>query len=190
MRRTILSLSCLMLAGSLCAQSSPEDKQEKETIQHAKSLLVSSLDRSLPKVSLEYFLKYESGGAAIHWEVNDCGEQTGDPAVDQDRDFPICVEADFDVNHRSVTLFIAVGTIKNGVLGTPALFSATITEPGRDVKSLHQLGDLPKELHRPLPRSPKDLPNPDRRDAGIEELRSFVIVYLKSAGGVLKTSSG
>ena len=175
MRRTILSLSFMMLAASLCAQSSPEDKQEKETIQHAKSLLVSSLDRSLPKISLEYFLRYESGGAAIHWEVNDCGEQTGDPAVDQDRDLPTCVEADFEVNHRSVTIFIAVGTIKKGISGPPVLFSATITEPGRDVKSLRQLGELPKELHRPLPRSPRDLPNPDRRDAGIAELRNFVI---------------
>ena len=171
MRQMILGLSFLILVGSLYAQPSPEDKQEKETIQHAKSLLVSSLDRSLPKVSLEYFLKYEGGGAAIHWEVNDCGEQTGDPEVDQSRDIPICVEADFEVNHRSVTIFIAVGTIKTGVSGAPALFSATITEPGRDVKSLRQLGELPKELHRPLPRSPRDLPNPDKRDAGIAELR-------------------
>jgi hypothetical protein len=160
MRKIILSLWLLLLVCGLNAQSSPEEKKEKETIQHAKGLLVSTLDRSLPKVSLEYFLKYESAGAAIHWEVNDCGEQTGDPAVDKDRDLPICVEADFDVDHRSITIFIAVGTLNTGVSGAPALFSATISEPGGTIKSLRQLGELPKELHRPLPKSPRDVPDP------------------------------
>jgi len=160
MRRTILSLSFLMLVSSLCAQSSSDDKRDAETIQHARSLLVSTLDRSLPKITLEYFLKYESGGAAIHWEVNDCGEQTGDPETDKERDFPICVEADFDKDHQAVTLMIAVGTFKKGVSGAPGIFSATITDHGGSTKSIHQLGDLPKELHRPLPKSPRDLPDP------------------------------
>ncbi|HET9307243.1 MAG TPA: hypothetical protein VFO46_14565 [Candidatus Sulfotelmatobacter sp.] len=160
MRKIILSLWLLLLVSGLNAQSSPEEKKEKETIQHAKGLLVSTLDRSLPKVSLEYFLKYESAGAPIHWEVNDCGEQTGDPAVDKDRDLPICVEADFDVDHRAITIFIAVGTLNKGVSGDSALFSATITEADGKVKSLRQLGELPKELHRPLPKSPRDVPDP------------------------------
>ena len=160
MRKIILSLWLFLLVSGLYAQSSPEEKKEKETIQHAKGLLVSTLDRSLPKVSLEYFLKYESAGALIHWEVNDCGEQTGDPAVDKDRDLPTCVEADFDVDHRAITIFIAVGTVNKAVSGAPALFSATITEPGGSIKSLRQLGELPKELHRPLPKSPRDVPDP------------------------------
>ena len=160
MRKIILCLCLLPLVCGLYAQSSPQEKKEKDTIQHAKALLVSTLDRTLPKVSLEYFLKYESAGATIHWEVNDCGEQTGDPAVDKDRDLPICVEADFDVDHRAITIFIAVGTLNKGVSGSPALFSATISEPGGAVKSLRQLGELPMELHRPLPKSPRDVPSP------------------------------
>jgi len=160
MRKIILSLWLWLLVCGLYAQSSPEEKKEKETIQHAKGLLVSTLDRSLGKVSLEYFLKYESAGAAIHWEMNDCGEQTGDPAVDKDGDFPICVETDFDVDHRSITIFIAVGSSDKGISSAPALFSATITESDGKVKSLRQLGELPKELHRPLPKSPRDLPDP------------------------------
>ena len=160
MRRTILSLPFLMLVSFLCAQSSSDEKKDAQTIQHAKNLLVSTLDRSLPKITLEYFLKYESGGAAIHWEVNDCGEQTGDPETDKGRDFPICVETDFDVEHRAITIFIAVGSSDKGISSAPALFSATITEPDGKVKSLRQLGELPKELHRPLPKSPRDVPNP------------------------------
>ena len=160
MRKIVLSLSLLLLVRGLYAQSSPEEKKERETIQHAKTLLVSTLDSSLPKVSLEYFLKYESAGAAIHWETNDCGEQTGDPEIDKGRGFPICVEADFDFEHRAITIFIAVGTADKGVSGAPALFSATITEPDGKVKSLRQLGELPKELHRPLPKSPRNVPDP------------------------------
>ena len=160
MQKIILGFSLLLLVSALYAQSSPEEKKEKETIQHAKGLLVSTLDRSLPKVSLEYFLKYESAGAPIHWEVNDCGEQTGDPAVDKDRDLPTCVEADFDVDHRAITIFIAVGTLNEGISGAPALFSATVAEPDGKVKSLRQLGELPKELHRPWPKSPRDVPDP------------------------------
>ena len=160
MRSTIVGFWVLLLAGCMGAQSAPEDKRDRETIQHAKSLLVSSLDRSLPKVSLEYFLKYESADAVIEWEVNDCGEETGNPQTDSGRDFPMCVEADFDGNHRAVSVMIAVGTSRKGISGKPALFSATITGPGGSAKSIRRLGDLPKELQRPLPRSPRDLPEP------------------------------
>ena len=160
MLQVTLCLCLLLLGARVCAQSTPDEKREKEMIQHTKALLVSSLDGSLPKVSLDYFLKYESAGATIHWEVNDCGEQTGNPETDKDSDFPVCVEADFDVDHRAITIFIAIGTVKKGVSGPPALFSATITEPDGKIKSLRQLGDLPKELHRPLPKSSKDMPDP------------------------------
>ena len=68
----ILSLG-VMLLHPIClwTQQSPVSKTEKVAIQRAKSLMVSSFDRSLPNVSLEFFLKYEGGGAQIKWEVND-----------------------------------------------------------------------------------------------------------------------
>ena len=149
-----------MLTASLSAQSSPADKTEKAAIERAKATLVSSLDRSLPKITLEYFLKYESSGAPIRWEVNDCGEQTGDPASDRNRDFPICVEADFKVQNRTVSVVVAVGSIAKGVTRSPELFGVTIADPGGLVHSIKELGRLPAELHRPLPRSPRDAPQP------------------------------
>ena len=92
----ILSLSVLLLTVYLWAQPPSANKKQKAAIQRAKNLIVSSFDRSLPNVSLEFFLKYEAGGAPIKWEVNDCGEQTGNPATDRGHDSPMCVEADFD----------------------------------------------------------------------------------------------
>lgn len=155
--RMICTIGLLLQAGTLWAQSPPTDPTEKAAIDHAKTILVSSLDRSLPKITLEYFLQYESKGAPIHWEVNDCGEQTGDPATDPGRDFPMCVQADFDVQHRAVSVMIAVGTSRKGVSGPPQVFSVTVTAMGGAVHSVKRLGSLPAELHLPLPSSPRDL---------------------------------
>src|ERR1700686_2151911 len=95
MSRMILILWFALFASYLWAQPPAGEKTDQAAIQQAKRVLVSSLDSTLPKVSLEFFLNYESGGADIRWEVNDCGEQTGNPATDRGTDTPICVEADF-----------------------------------------------------------------------------------------------
>ena len=144
----------------LWAQPSVPDKTEQAAVQGAKNVLVSSLDHSLPKVSLEFFLNYESGSADIHWEVNDCGEQNGNPATDSGSDTPMCVEADFAKDQTDVTVLVSVGTFKKGPSGAPALFNVTVQGPSGKIHSLRRLGELPKELHRPAPRMPRDLPVP------------------------------
>ena len=158
MWRMILSF-CLLLIGSLFAQTPGADKTDQAAIQRAQSALVSSLDSSLPKVSLEFFLKYESGGADIHWEVNDCGEQKGNPATDRASDSPMCVEADFAKDQTDVTVTVSVGTFQKGPSGKLMLFGVTVHGPSGRVHSL-RLGDLPKELHRPTRGMPRDLPLP------------------------------
>ena len=90
----ILSLWILLLTVCLWSQTPSTNKTEKAAIRRAKSLVVSSFDRSLPNVSLEFFLKSEGGGAPIKWEVKDCGEQNGNSATDDRRTPPMCVEAD------------------------------------------------------------------------------------------------
>jgi hypothetical protein len=160
MWQTSLALCFLLLAAHLCAQPRSEDKMERAAIQRVKNLLVSSLDRSLPNVSLEFFLKNEGGGAPVKWEVNDCGEQTGNPAADEGRDFPMCVEARMDLKDgHTVTVVVTVGTFKRGLVGAPTLFSAAVTYRGL-VRPVHRLSDLPKELHRPQSKQPRDLPTP------------------------------
>jgi hypothetical protein len=159
MWRMILSLCVLLVVSVAAAQGQSIGKTEQATLQRAKSALVSSLDSSLPKVSLEFFLNYESGGADIRWEVNDCGEQTGNPATDRGTDSPMCVQADFTKDRTDVTVMVSVGTFPKGPSGKPALFGVTVHGPSGRVHSL-RLGDLPKELHRPAPRMPRDLPLP------------------------------
>jgi len=156
----IPSFCLLVLEGCLWAQPQSGDRAEAATIQRVKNTLASSLDSSLPKVSLEFFLKYESGGAPIQWEVNDCVEQAGNPPTDRGSDPPICVEADFQKDQTAVTVMVSVGSLKKGSSGTPAVFSVMVNNPSGRSHSLSRLGDLPKELHRPSPKSPRDLPTP------------------------------
>ena len=161
MRQAFLYLWFLFFATSLWGQMSSASKREKTAIQRVKKAPVSLLDRGLPKVSLEFFLKSEGEGAPIRWEVSDCGEQTGSPAVDQERDFPKCVVADMELRDRhAVTVFIAVGTLKSGLVGVPALFSVTVIDPSGLIHPVRHLSDLPVELHRPQPKWPRDLPVP------------------------------
>jgi hypothetical protein len=157
----ILSLWVLLLTVSLWAQPSSVNTTDKAAIRRAKNLIVSTIDRSLPNVSLEFFLRNEGRGAPIKWEVNDCGEQTGGPATDRGRDFPMCVEADFDVKDgTAVSVLISVGTFKGGTSGVSALITVTITDPSGNSRPVRHLSDLPIELHRPAPRLPRDLPDP------------------------------
>ena len=156
----ILSPWLLLLTVCSWAQPSSTKKTEKAAIRRAKNLMVSSLDRSLPNVSLEFFLRNEGGGAPIKWEVNDCGEQIENLATDRGHDSPMCVVADFDVKDRAaVTILVSVGTFKGGPSGVPALWRVTITLSGIS-RPVRHLGDLPMELHRPAPRLPRDLPVP------------------------------
>ncbi len=160
MRWTILSLSFQLLTASLWGQL-PSAKTEKAAIQRVKNLMVSSFDRSLPKVTLEFFLKSEGEGALIKWEVNDCGEQTGNATVDSGHDFPMCVAAEIDFkDKRSATVLISIGTFEKGVFGAPSLFSVTTTDRSGEVRDVRHLGDLPMELHRSPSKVPKDPPVP------------------------------
>jgi hypothetical protein len=161
MRQMILSLWVLLLTVCLWAQPSSTNRTEKAAIRRAKNLKVSTFDRSLPNVSLKFFLRNEGGGAPIKWEVNDCGEQTENPATDRGRDSPMCVEADFDVKDRNaVTVLVSVGTFEGGPSGVPALLRVTITDISGISRPVRHLSDLPMELHRPAPRLPQDLPVP------------------------------
>jgi hypothetical protein len=157
-RRTFLCLS-LLLTSCLWAQPSADDKEGHSTIEYAKKMHVSSIDARLPKVSLEFFLNYESEGSPIHWELNYCGEQTGNPSEDQGRNFPVCVEADFDVHHRSVSVVVAIGTPNQGDRRTPSFFSGTITAPDGASHSFGRLGDLPAQLRRRFLRQSREPPD-------------------------------
>jgi len=152
MRRVLIAL-CLLSSGVL-AQSASSEKHA--IIERTKKLMASSFDSRLPSVPLEYFLNYENSGANIVWEVNDCGGQAARSRTDAGRDFPICVEADFDANHYNVTLMFAVGTLRTGTSRRATLFSAVASDVGGKTYPMRQLGDLPEVVHHPVPRQTRD----------------------------------
>src|SRR2546430_16186781 len=163
MRQTIFSLSFLLFTVCMWAQGRSANQTEMGAIQHVKMLLSSSLDRNLPKVTLEFFLKYEGEGAPIKWKVNDCGEQSRDAVVDHGRDAAMCVKADIGLkNGRAATVLVSVGTFKRGRVDVPTVYDVRVTYPDGTIRRLDRLSDLPMELHRPLPlpKGPKDLPAP------------------------------
>jgi len=61
-------------------------------------------------------------GIATAWgnNVKDCGEQTGDSAIDRERDMPLCAEIELKKKEKSVGyLLLFVGTEKKGKLSSP-----------------------------------------------------------------------
>jgi len=161
MRQTILSLTFLLLTFCLWAQGPSATEMEDAVIQRVKALPVSSLDRNLPKVTLEFFLTYEGGGAPIKWQVNECSEQPGDTVVDHKHDTAMCVVAEFKLkDERAATVLVSVGTFKRGPVDVPTVYGVRVTYPFGATHTLLRLSDLPAELHRPLPKGPKDLPPP------------------------------
>ena len=176
MRQTILSVTFLLLTFYLWAQGPSANEMEDGAIQRVKVLPVSSLDRNLPKVTLEFFLTYEGGGAPIKWQVNECHEHPGDTVVDHKHDTAMCVVAEIKLkDERSATVLVSVGTFKRGPVDVPAVYSVRVTYPFGATHSLLRLSDLPAELQRPLPKGPKDLPPPvsaDCRSPGIADSRA------------------
>jgi len=149
--RVVLSLS-FVIALPLWGQI-PATKTENPTIQRVRTTSVRSLEPGLPNVSLEFFLKSEGQGAPVAWEVNDCGEQAGNPEVDHGRDTPMCVAAEMDLkDRRVVSVLVSVGTQKKGSFGAPSLHSVTLIEASGLVRPLKHLSDLPMALNRPKRR--------------------------------------
>jgi hypothetical protein len=157
MRRMIFCF--LILSGCLWAQKPSAKKTEHAAIQRAKNVLASTLDRSLPKVSLEFFLNYEAGGAPINWEVTDCRGQTGSPPIDHRSGSAICVEAEFEKDQIDVAILVSMEAFEKAPSGSPTFFGASVTGPSGKAHSL-RLGDLPKELHRPARGMPRDFQAP------------------------------
>jgi hypothetical protein len=94
--RMELVMSAFILAFLLSAgvPQAATQARDAEAIAAAKNASVQRIDPSLPDKPLEKWLREIVGHQArITWEVNDCGEQTGNPEDDKGRDFPMCIEA-------------------------------------------------------------------------------------------------
>ena len=115
----------------------------------AKSLPARNYDKSLPSVPAEQWLtSILPRGIVAVWgdNVTDCGEQTGDPAIDRERDMPLCVEIELKQKDRSVGyLLLFVGTEKKSKLEeTAGLYYGYIRQGDKtiDLKKLREITKL------------------------------------------------
>jgi hypothetical protein len=121
---------------------------DTRAIAAAKAVVVQRLDKALTAEAFEVWLARVTGAgsAAVKWGVTDCGEQTGNPALDAGRDFPMCVEADVPISgSRRLIIELIVGTQAKGAGPAPPEFwSAAILGPGRDApRFIRTLAEVP-----------------------------------------------
>lgn len=141
-----VAIVLLAMASALWAQTDAIKERDDKLIRQVQQISVAQLDSVLPAVSFEKWLRVEAGAdAEFHWEVNDCGEQTG-TAADRDRDFPLCVEVQANMkDHRTIVVSIAVGTFHKGAVGKPTVYFVQLATPRKTI-NLDHLSDLPAAI--------------------------------------------
>jgi hypothetical protein len=114
------------LVAAVATVLSPASAQlsDAQAIERVKNTIVREIDSTLPDKTLETWLRDVFGtDPKTTWEVNDCGEQTGDPAVDRNRDIPLCVGVAVTLSgQRVLHIQLAVGTVKTGFRREPPTF--------------------------------------------------------------------
>jgi hypothetical protein len=123
--------------------------RDAKAIERAKNTSVHQIETSLPDKAFAVWLRGVVGPQAdIQWEVNDCGEPTGNPLLDKGRDFPMCAEAQVTLRgKRKLSVALSVGTFKTGVKAGPAsFFYAVIVEPDGSMRSVKNLSRVPKAI--------------------------------------------
>ena len=145
MKKLIYLLPLYCLTQCALAQVS-----EKEIIEYIKLTPASRLDSVLPGGRFANWLEgILDKSADIQWELNDCGEQTGEPAIDALRDMPMCVGVYANLaDHRELGIMISAGTFKKGLMPDPAVSDIYI-KTGKEFQFLRRLSELEKALRHP-----------------------------------------
>jgi hypothetical protein len=145
-----MSVGGLMMLVGVLGQT-PARGPEAAAITAARQAIVHAIDPALPRETFETWLRGIVGAQAdLKWEVNDCGEQTGDPRSDQGRDFPMCAQVQVALDGgRELNLLLVVGTFRQGLTaGAPRFHSGYLTEPGRPPTSVKSLMQVPAMIRR------------------------------------------
>jgi len=160
MKITVLAAALVVCAAAL-AQVDPNAARDAKLIVEMKQASVHRLDEALPDLSFEKWLRKESGDdAQYHWEVNDCGEETGAPG--DSAPVPTCVEVDSTLKDgREIVVFVADDRSARDrpKMAEPPhwkIFFAELVTP-REKINLRRLSDLPAALIRThqLPNNPE-----------------------------------
>jgi hypothetical protein len=139
---TALTLGCITAAQ---AQSK---KQEAAAIRYARNISVSRVEKGMPLIRFDKWFRSLGKGTKlkVHYEVNDCGEQTGTSA-DRGRDFPMCVEAIPETEVSSIQVNMMVGTFKKGItMRRPVTRGIRVDEEGEEHSDFDSLAALEKFL--------------------------------------------
>ena len=142
-------LALLLLLGTAWPKAHRGAVSEEEAIDLVKRTTASRLDENLPQRSFGGWLSDTFKDWAFNWEMNDCGEQTGDPKTDSKRDLPSCVQVDImqppqqagGKATRGFHVLFQVGTEKKGLLTVPKFRSASRQEDN-DVETLNGLSEV------------------------------------------------
>jgi hypothetical protein len=146
-----MQLLVILMGLMLISPQTASKARDVKAIEAAQKTSASQIDASLPKTPIEQWLRETVGPEAkIVWEVNDCGEQTGNPSLDKGRDFPMCAEAQVVLSgKRKLFLALAVGTFKSGVsTGHAKFFYALIMGSDGSRNPVKRLGELPEAIRR------------------------------------------
>ena len=150
-----LSLTAaFLIAATFGARSAPAQTPtptrppDAAVIAAAKQTIVQELDSKLPKVSFEEWLRTLVGPKLeMKWEVNDCGEQTGNPAQDRGRDFPMCAEAIVTLGPKhELRVSIVMGTFKTGLRPKRGYWMGLVVTPDGKQQWAKTLADVPALL--------------------------------------------
>ncbi len=144
------TLIFFLLAALGVPASGQEQERFSEATENPAQFLVaknaSDLDPALPDLPFEdWLLGLLPPGTALVYEDCDCGEQTGDPSIDTDRDTPTCLSVYTNVVSRAremELLFDKDGATYRG----GAVFAAELEGTIR----VKRLPELEKALRKPL----------------------------------------
>ena len=137
-RATLAAVLLMLVPTLLCAD--PASKEQ--LLAAAKSTLASQIEPGLPEEPIEYWLQSIVDKDVVwSWEINDCGEQTGNPEIDKNRDLPICGGIEATENDRVIYLYFLIAFNETGIAGSRDLYFASVSQ--RDsVATFHNLSTL------------------------------------------------
>lgn len=141
----VVAMSFVVIAS---AQPDRNISRDAKLISAARRASVHKLDSTLPDLPFEKWLAKESGpDAKYHWEVNDCGEQSGNP--NDAGSVPLCVEVDSTLKDgREIVIFLADDrpeAARKAASPDWKTFFAQLTTPHEKI-NLRRLSDLPAAL--------------------------------------------
>jgi hypothetical protein len=144
MKATPVSILLSMVLFLACQATADDDY-----VAFAKTLPAKEFDKSLPAIPTDQWLSSSlPPGIAAVWgsHVTDCGEQTGDPEIDKERDMPLCAEIELKKKGNVVGyLLLFIGTKRKGKMKeTSRLYYGYIRQGDKtiEVKRLQDITQL------------------------------------------------